>query len=210
MYPALLVLRPCLARQMLDYRTDLTRCGLSSGLRPRLSGAMFPWEGDDRGEEATPTLPSPVRLNIILQPISPSPAGTITRDADRVAAPRGASADARGCTFQRSRYGECRRQLLIRQCDRSQRIRRRRHGQCLYQRRAPPGTGVRFGCGGALRRASHPQWSVVAGPSHPALRRRNDARACRLRRRDDREQADANLLGYPLGIVTDAKLSCAI
>lgn len=42
MYPALLVLRPCLARQMLDYRTDGLRCGPSSGLRPRLSGRDVP------------------------------------------------------------------------------------------------------------------------------------------------------------------------
>ena len=55
MYPALLVLRPCLARQMLDYRTD----GLDAARRRAYAhgyrGAMFPWEGDDRGEEATPT-----------------------------------------------------------------------------------------------------------------------------------------------------------
>lgn len=55
MYPALLVLRPCLARQMLDYRTN----GLDAARRRAYAhgyrGAMFPWEGDDRGEEATPT-----------------------------------------------------------------------------------------------------------------------------------------------------------
>ena len=43
MYPALLVLRPCLARQMLDYRTD----GLDAARRRAYAhgyrGAMFPW-----------------------------------------------------------------------------------------------------------------------------------------------------------------------
>lgn len=55
MYPALLVLHPELARQMLDYRVD----GLDAARRRAyvhgFRGAMFPWEGDDRGEEATPT-----------------------------------------------------------------------------------------------------------------------------------------------------------
>lgn len=55
MYPALLVLHPELARQMLDYRID----GLDAARRRAyvhgFRGAMFPWEGDDRGEEATPT-----------------------------------------------------------------------------------------------------------------------------------------------------------
>ena len=55
MYPALLVLRPELARQMLDYRVD----GLGAARRRAYAhgyrGAMFPWEGDDRGEESTPT-----------------------------------------------------------------------------------------------------------------------------------------------------------
>lgn len=55
MYPALLVLHPELAREMLDYRVD----GLDAARRRAyvhgFRGAMFPWEGDDRGEEATPT-----------------------------------------------------------------------------------------------------------------------------------------------------------
>ena len=55
MYPALLVLHPELARQMLDYRVY----GLDAARRRAyvhgFRGAMFPWEGDDRGEEATPT-----------------------------------------------------------------------------------------------------------------------------------------------------------
>lgn len=55
MFPVLLALHPELARTMLDYRLD----GLAAARRRAYAygyeGAMFPWEGDDRGEECTPT-----------------------------------------------------------------------------------------------------------------------------------------------------------
>lgn len=54
-FPALLVLQPCLARSMIDYRVD----GLPAARRRAAAygyrGAMFPWESDHHGEESTPT-----------------------------------------------------------------------------------------------------------------------------------------------------------
>lgn len=55
MYPALLALRPELARQMLDYRVDGLGAARKRAYAHGYRGAMFPWEGDDCGEESTPT-----------------------------------------------------------------------------------------------------------------------------------------------------------
>lgn len=55
MYPPLLVLHPELARGMLDYRVDGLPAARRRAYVHGYRGAMFPWEGDDRGEECTPT-----------------------------------------------------------------------------------------------------------------------------------------------------------
>lgn len=55
MYPALLVLQPELARQMVDYRADRLNAALKRASAYGYKGAMFPWESDDLGEESTPT-----------------------------------------------------------------------------------------------------------------------------------------------------------
>lgn len=55
MFPALLVLRPELARTMLDYRIDCLAAARRKAYAHGYGGAMFPWESDDRGEESTPT-----------------------------------------------------------------------------------------------------------------------------------------------------------
>lgn len=55
MFPALVVLHPELARQMLDYRFDRLDAARRRAYAHGYRGAMFPWESDDRGEESTPT-----------------------------------------------------------------------------------------------------------------------------------------------------------
>ena len=55
MYPPLLVLQPEIAKSCLDYRSDRLQKAKQKASIYGYKGAMFPWESDDTGEEATPT-----------------------------------------------------------------------------------------------------------------------------------------------------------
>lgn len=55
MYPPMLLLNQDIARSMLDYRFDRLPTARKKALAYGYRGAMFPWESDDSGEEATPT-----------------------------------------------------------------------------------------------------------------------------------------------------------
>jgi len=54
MFPPLLVFHPEMARSMLDYRYDRLAKARQKAVNFGYKGAMFPWESDDTGEEATP------------------------------------------------------------------------------------------------------------------------------------------------------------
>ncbi len=55
MFPPLLLLNHGAAQSMLDYRLDRLGKAQQKALSYGFNGAMFPWESDDTGEEATPT-----------------------------------------------------------------------------------------------------------------------------------------------------------
>lgn len=55
MYSPMLLLNQDIARSMLDYRFDRLPAARKKALAYGYRGAMFPWESDDSGEEATPT-----------------------------------------------------------------------------------------------------------------------------------------------------------
>lgn len=55
MYPTLLALQPEMAQSCLDYRSDRLAKAQQKASIYGYKGAMFPWESDDTGEEATPT-----------------------------------------------------------------------------------------------------------------------------------------------------------
>lgn len=55
MYPPMLLLNQDIARSMLDYRFDRLPAARKKALAYGYRGAMFPWESDDSGGEATPT-----------------------------------------------------------------------------------------------------------------------------------------------------------
>jgi trehalose/maltose hydrolase-like predicted phosphorylase len=55
MYPPLLALQPDFAKSCLDYRSDRLQKAKQKAAIYGYQGAMFPWESDDTGEEATPT-----------------------------------------------------------------------------------------------------------------------------------------------------------
>jgi len=55
MYPTLLALQPEMAKSCLDYRSDRLDKAQQKASIYGYKGAMFPWESDDTGEEATPT-----------------------------------------------------------------------------------------------------------------------------------------------------------
>lgn len=55
MYPSLLALQPEMAKSCLDYRSDRLEKAKQKAAIYGYKGAMYPWESDDTGEEATPT-----------------------------------------------------------------------------------------------------------------------------------------------------------
>jgi len=55
MYPPLLMFHPDIARSLLDYRVDRLDKAKQNAFLHGYRGAMFPWESDDTGTEATPT-----------------------------------------------------------------------------------------------------------------------------------------------------------
>lgn len=55
MYPILLALQPEMAKSCLDYRYDRLEKAKQKAMIYGYKGAMYPWESDDTGEEATPT-----------------------------------------------------------------------------------------------------------------------------------------------------------
>lgn len=54
MYPPMLFLNQGIAKSMIDYRSDRLKAAENRSLSYGYKGAMFPWESDDKGEEATP------------------------------------------------------------------------------------------------------------------------------------------------------------
>lgn len=54
MYPPLLVLNQDIARSLVNYRSDRLDKAIQKAKNFGYKGAMFPWESDDTGEEATP------------------------------------------------------------------------------------------------------------------------------------------------------------
>ncbi|MDX1905396.1 MAG: glycoside hydrolase family 65 protein [Bacteroidia bacterium] len=54
MYPPLLVMQPGIARSLLEYRYERLEAARQNAFSHGYQGAMFPWESDDAGQEATP------------------------------------------------------------------------------------------------------------------------------------------------------------
>ncbi|HKJ30866.1 MAG TPA: hypothetical protein VKA34_03520 [Balneolales bacterium] len=54
MYPSMLILHPEIAKSMLDYRYQRLKAAKENALSLGYKGAMFPWESDNTGQEATP------------------------------------------------------------------------------------------------------------------------------------------------------------
>ncbi len=54
MYPPLLVLHPEIAKSLLEYRFERLPQARANAFSHGFRGAMFPWESDDAGQEATP------------------------------------------------------------------------------------------------------------------------------------------------------------
>ncbi len=55
MFPPLLMLNQDIARSFIDYRSDRLEKAKQRAVQYGYRGCMFPWESDDTGEEATPT-----------------------------------------------------------------------------------------------------------------------------------------------------------
>ncbi|MFT6853992.1 MAG: trehalose/maltose hydrolase-like predicted phosphorylase [Cyclobacteriaceae bacterium] len=54
MYPPLLMLQPAIAKSLLEYRFERLQAAKQNAFSHGYKGAMFPWESDQDGQEATP------------------------------------------------------------------------------------------------------------------------------------------------------------
>lgn len=54
MYPPILVMKPELAKSLLEYRFNCLEAAKTNAKEHGFQGAMFPWESDDAGQESTP------------------------------------------------------------------------------------------------------------------------------------------------------------
>ncbi len=54
MYPPLLLFHPDIAKSLLEYRFERLEAAKANAFSHGYKGAMFPWESDDAGQEATP------------------------------------------------------------------------------------------------------------------------------------------------------------
>lgn len=207
-FPPLLVLHPHLARQMLDYRADRLEQARRRAYAHGYRGAMFPWESDDRGEESTPTfaLTGPLEHHITADvAIAAWQYYCVTRDREWL------------CRTGYPMMRECARFW----CDRAT-----RNDDGSYSIRNVVGAdeyaiGVTDNAftNGAVRRALEstakaaeacgehpdPQWSAIAAGLRIPRFLDGTTREHADYNGEQIKQADANLLGYPLGIVADSE-----
>lgn len=206
MFPPLLVLHPELARQMLDYRADRLEAARRRAYAHGYRGAMFPRESDDRGEESTPTfaLTGPLEHHITADvAIAAWQYYCVTRDREWLC---------------RTGYP------MMRECARFWCDRVTRNSDGSYSIRNVVGAdeyaiGVTDNAftNGAVRRAlentvkaaeicnehSDPRWAEIAAGLRIAQFPDGTTREHADYDGEQIKQADANLLGYPLGIVVD-------
>ncbi len=207
-FPPLLVLHPELARQMLDYRTDRIEAARRRAYAHGYRGAMFPWESDDRGEESTPTfaLTGPLEHHITADvAIAAWQYYCVTRDLEWL--------HAQGWP-------------LLRECAAFWADRATKNADGSYSVRNVVGAdeyaiGVTDNAftNGAARRALEaavkaaeacgerpdPAWAEVAAGLRILRFPDGTTREHADYDGEQIKQADANLLGWPLGIVTDRR-----
>lgn len=204
-FPPLLLLHPELARQMLDYRLDRIEAARRRAYAHGYRGAMFPWESDDRGEESTPTfaLTGPLEHHITADvALAAWQYYCVTRDLD----------------WLRRRGWPLLRESALFWSDRAT-----RNGDGSYSIRNVVGAdeyavGVTDNAftNGAVRRALEaaveaaalcghrpdPEWSAIAAGLRILRFPDGTTREHADYSGQQIKQADANLLGWPLGLVT--------
>ncbi len=208
MFPPLLALHPELAREMLNYRLDRLEAARHKAMTFGYRGAMFPWESDLWGEESTPTfavcgtLEHHITADIAIAAWNYY---RVTRDTQ---------------WLQSSGYP------LIRECARFWCDRVTKNDDGSYSVVNVVGaneyaTGVTDNAftNGAVKRALEaatraaricretpdPLWSDIAANIRILRFEDGTTREHSTYEGEMIKQADANLLGYPLGVVTDAE-----
>ncbi len=206
MFPPLLVLHPELARQLIDYRIDRLEAAKRRAYAHGYRGAMFPWESDQRGEESTPTfaLTGPLEHHITADvAIAAWQYYCVTHDRE---------------WLQRQGWP------LLRECAAFWADRVTKNDDGSYSVRNVVGAdeyaiGVTDNAftNGAARRALEaavkaaaicgerpdPAWAAIAAGLRIEHFPDGTTREHADYNGEQIKQADANLLGYPLGIVTD-------
>lgn len=206
MFPPLLVLHPELARQLLDYRADRLEAAKQRAYAHGYRGAMFPWESDHQGEESTPTfaLTGPLEHHITADvAIAAWQYYCVTHDRE---------------WLQRQGWP------LLRECAAFWADRATKNDDGSYSIRNVVGAdeyavGVTDNAftNGAARRALEaavkaaaicgerpdPAWAAIAAGLRIERFPDGTTREHADYNGEQIKQADANLLGWPLGIVTD-------
>ncbi len=206
MFPPLLVLHPELARQLLDYRADRLEAAKRRAYAHGYRGAMFPWESDHQGEESAPTfaLTGPLEHHI-------------TADV-------AIAAWQYYCVTQDREWLQQQGWPLLRECAAFWADRATKNDDGSYSIRNVVGADEYAGgvtdnafTTGAARRALEaavkaaaicgerpdPAWAAIAAGLRIERFPDSTTREHADYNGEPIKQADANLLGWPLGIVTD-------
>lgn len=205
MFPPMLLLNPGIARSLMDYRTDRLPAARRKALAYGYRGAMFPWESDDAGEESTPTtaLTGPFEHHITADiGIACWNYYCVTRDREWLRT-RGYPLLREVADFWVSR--------AVRNDDGSWSV-RNVVGANEYKHGAVDNAFTNAAARLALRYAtlaarevgdSTDRWREVAEGLRIHRFADGVTREHATYNGEQIKQADANLLGYPLGIVTD-------
>lgn len=206
MYPPLLILQPQIAKSLLDYRFERLDEAKRKAFSHGFEGAMFPWESDDTGQEATPVwaLSGPFEHHIT---------GTIafaywnyyrvTKDKEWLAE-KGYPMLKEIARFwvsrvERGEDGKYHINNVVGADEWAENI----DDNAFTNGIAISALQYAVKAAGEIGEKADPQWSLVAA-NIPILKMNNGVTMEHATYRgEDIKQADVNLLAYPLNIVTD-------
>lgn len=206
MYPPLLVLHPELAESMMEYRYERLEMAKQNAFAHGYQGAMYPWESDDEGQEATPVwaLTGPYEHHISgCVSFAAWQYYQVTKDREWLAT-RGypmieAVADFWVSRVEKDDAGVCHIRNVVGADEWAENIDDNAFTNGVAIKALQNAKKAAL----ALGKTADPAWAAIAD-CIPILKLPNGATAEYDGYQDTTiKQADVNLLAYPLGVITD-------
>ncbi len=208
MFPPLLMLHPDLAKSMIEYRYERLEMARQNAFAHGYQGAMFPWESDDEGQEATPVwaLTGPFEHHVTgCVGVAAWNYYCVTKDKNWLET-RGypllkSTADFWVSRVERDEKGVCHIRNVVGADEWAENVDDNAftNGVAI--------TNLRYAtlAAQALGVASDPQWNKVADAIPILTMSDGTTREYAGYQDTTIKQADANLLAYPLKLVADQK-----